>query len=64
MTQDDHVDILSIAGIDHMEFVNRGEDVPTRDGKGRVFRRGSSVVYRAGATAWDDHLSEPHPEGN
>ena len=58
-----HVDILSIAGIEHTTFYNGGEDVRVEEDRkpvARVFRRGGKLVYRAGtAVEWDGE--EGHP---
>ena len=49
----DHVDLLTIAGIDHITFYSNGEDVQLvgerdKEPRARVFRKGSKLVYRAG----------------
>lgn len=52
----EHVDLLTIAGIDHSTFNATEEVTLFRDDSkqyARVFRRGSVVVYRAGEEDWD-----------
>lgn len=58
-----HVDLLSIAGVDHSLFYNSGEDVKLEEDDvpfARVFRKGGKVVYRSGtAVEWDDETGHP-----
>lgn len=59
----EHVDLLSIAGINHVMFYNAGEDVSIEEDNkrvARVFRDKGLLVYRSGTTfEWDDETGHP-----
>lgn len=58
-----HVDLLSIAGVNHEMFNDSGGDVRLEEDHkrvARVFRDGSSIVYRCGTRfEWDDEDGHP-----
>ena len=60
---DFHVDLLSIAGVNHEVFHNSGEDVRVEEDHkrvARIFRKGGKVVYRTGTTIeWDSEDGHP-----
>lgn len=59
----EYVDLLSIAGINHVMFSNAGDDIRIEEDHkhvARVFRSRGQIVYRAGnAFDWDDESGHP-----